>query len=198
MHDDSGSGLGQSEKDNKDKKKNKKDSMKLDDVYGSSQDLSSKFTIGTLKNQSSDSMRFPNSARPNYDASNSGNYRDATFLQKACFDQKLEACWLELNLNSLIVFPERQPGRSYVYLYTLRIWDGAKISDLAASGTLSQNLFSDESNSSLNSKTTSVLSGIPESLDEKFDGVEEFTWRESESFDSSMSTLGPSSGTPKG
>ena len=49
-------------------------------------------------------------------------------LQRAVYDPSLQANWLEMTIQSKIKFPERNPKKNYVYLYTLRIWDGNKTS----------------------------------------------------------------------
>jgi len=52
-----------------------------------------------------------------------------TPIQKALYDPSLDTCWMEVAVSSSIYFPNKLHKKKYIYLYTLRIWDGNKVSE---------------------------------------------------------------------
>ena len=90
---------------------------------------------------------------------------------RAAYDESLEANWIELSISSNVYFPERNPKKSYVYVYTLKLWDGNLTADAAGKGALGELLFGEDRN--LNAVVSST-----ESVEDILEGIEKYQWKE--------------------
>lgn len=70
---------------------------------------------------------------------------DTQPVDRAHYDPDMDANWIEMTVASTVFFPQRNTKRKYFYQYTLRIWDCNRTSEAAATGSLSQLLFQNDS-----------------------------------------------------
>ena len=110
-------------------------------------------------------------------------------MSRAKYDPQIEANWLELSVNSQILFPDRNPKKRYIYLYTLRIWDATRTSEAVQRGQdLGTFLFSEDSLKVSNFEAIKSENNIKKSFssnasensnkaEDLYEGVEEFRWK---------------------
>ena len=125
----------------------KRDGGYVDDIYQDQDNQSG----DTRSNSVSQSARLDRDASamisvqdyPYYDQNGYEN-ESISPVDRALYDPDLDANWMELTVSTCVLFPQRDPKRTYIYQYTLRIWDCNKTSEAAATGQLGQLLFDQE------------------------------------------------------
>ena len=103
-------------------------------------------------------------------------------VDRALYDPELEANWIEMAISTNVYFPQRNVKKTYFYQYTLRIWDGNRTSEAAATGTLGQLMFDKDPpllNKKINVKASTASTATAGSAcsyngEGRFDGVEQY------------------------